>query len=638
MEITLDQLKLYTQKNAQTKRWKCYDESVELYKALKTHADGEYPHRLIDKRRPSESEEIKKYRQEIYEPITEGPFSQIITSLAKIRKSSDWGIKYDPTDVPAAIVEEERPECYFEEEFPYFKSLTDWFFNVGLKNYLLDANAVILTMPLETNIKATEYLRPFPFIYNSPQVLEFQEEEYAILHSTDKATYNASPTLKKYDGEIYFVVTDERIQRYDQINANGDLKLMADYPHELGYMPAFRVKGLFKKALDRTIMWKSRIASIVPGLNEAVREYSDLQAEVVQHIHSTIWMYATQDCQECKGFGEILQEGRTVKCSVCGGKGKINPSPYAHMVIRPAEVGEKDLPTPPMGYVEKNTDIVKIQDERIDKHIFKALSAINMQFLLQTPLNQSGVGKEVDRDELNIFVNSIAKDIVAIMREIMRISIDYRYKVIVPSANDRKALIPIFSVPEKFDLLSSSVLVNEIQTAKTGKVDASIVNEMEIEYASKKFAGEPDVQALVRLILSLDPFPGIEDDAKMTRMQNGGISKVDYVVSCNIHQFVKRAICEDPKFVSMEYEDQAEVLQEYAQEVIDANSAAAQLKNSLYPGTGQQDVTEQGGEYDDNLSNSASEDKSTGNSDEKGAKPQPGIDDTPESNTNTGDE
>lgn len=631
MEITLEQLKQYTRKQGEIKRWKCYDESIKLYKDLKTHADGEYPHRLIDERRPSESLEIKDYRKMIYEPITEGPFSKVLTSLAKIRKASDWGIKYDQTEVPKSIIEKETPQSYFEKEFPYFKSLTDWLFNVGLKNYLIDANAVVLVMPLETEVSATTYLRPFPFIYNSPQVLDYQEEEFAILHSTDKATYYSSPTVKKYDGEIYFVVTEERIQRFDQVNANGDLELKADYLHNLGYMPAYRVKGLFKKALDKTIMWKSRIAAIVPGLNEAVREYSDLQAEVVQHIHSTMWIYATQDCVECSGLGKIQIEGRSIACEVCKGQGKINASPYAHQVIRAPGVGEGQVPTPPMGYVQKEVEIVKIQDERIDKHIYKALSAINMEFLEETPLNQSGVGKEVDRDELNIFVNSVANDIVNIMREIIRISIDYRYRVGVPSADDREKMIPIFSVPEKFDLLSSNLLVNEIGTAKTGKVDPSIINEMEVEYATKRFSGEPDVQALVRLTLMLDPFPGIEDDAKMTRMQNGGIAKVDYVVSCNIHQFVKKAIAEDEDFVTMDYPDQQKVLQKYAQAIIDANTAAAQVRLQMAQ-QGGGDVT---GNQDQTLETPANQDQSTGNSNDTSGKQKSGIDDAAPVDQNT---
>lgn len=620
MEISAAQLKEYTKKNSTPKRWKCYDESVRLYDALRIHADGEFPVKLIEQRRPSESPEIHAYRKAIYEPITEGTFSKILTSLGKIRKASDWGIKYDQRDVPSRIAKDETPEAYFETEFPYFKSLTDWTFNVALKNYLIDANAVIVVMPLDIEVPDNKYLQPFATIFNSNNVYDYEEQSYCILYSTDKATYKIG-SKNAYDGDIYYVVTDERIQRYDQINAKGDLECVIDYAHNLGYMPAFRARGVFKKALDKTIMWKSRIAAIVPGLNEAVREYSDLQAEVVQHVHSTMWVYATQDCAECRGVGTVNREGRHVTCEVCKGVGKINTSPYTHQVIRAPQMGETQVPLPPMGYVTKDTAIVTIQDERVDAHIYKALSAINMEFLQDTPLNESGTAKEVDRDELNVFVNSIANDLVAIMREVTRIGIDYRYRVIVPNETERKDLIPVFSVPLKFDLLSSNSMISDIQAAKTGNVDPAIVSEMEVEYATKRFNTEPDIQALVRLTLTLDPFPGIEDDDKMTRMQNGGISKLDYVVSCNIHQFVRRAIEEEEDFVSQEYDDQREVLQQYAQEIIDANDQAAQLKLKMQ----QQAMAAAGGPG--GLNNAENQDQETGNSTPVSGKQKPGIDD-----------
>ncbi len=40
----------------QKHRHEDYDDAYELYEELEVHADGEYPHDLIDQRRPAESE------------------------------------------------------------------------------------------------------------------------------------------------------------------------------------------------------------------------------------------------------------------------------------------------------------------------------------------------------------------------------------------------------------------------------------------------------------------------------------------------------------------------------------------------------------------------------------------------------
>jgi hypothetical protein len=47
-----------------------YDDAVEMYEDLEIHADGEYPGKLIDERRPAESDDIKNYRKKIFVPIT----------------------------------------------------------------------------------------------------------------------------------------------------------------------------------------------------------------------------------------------------------------------------------------------------------------------------------------------------------------------------------------------------------------------------------------------------------------------------------------------------------------------------------------------------------------------------------------
>src|SRR6202021_223709 len=107
--------------------------------------------------------------------------------------------------------------------------------------------------------------------------------------------------------------------------------------------------------------------------NEAAREYSDMQAEVVQHIFSEKWEYATQKCEDCMdpmtgvSTGKIKTGNgkRLVTCTKCNGTGTMGTGPYKKIVLRQgkAALGESDIPTPPAGYIQKQTDIVKLQDD-----------------------------------------------------------------------------------------------------------------------------------------------------------------------------------------------------------------------------------------------------------------------------------
>ena len=62
-----------------------------------------------------------------------------------------------------------------------------------------------------------------------------------------------------------------------------------------------------------------------------------------------------------------------------------------------------------MGYIQKQTEIAELQDKRINEMRYRALAAINMQFLEQLPVAQSGVSKAYDREETNNTFYGIAK-------------------------------------------------------------------------------------------------------------------------------------------------------------------------------------------------------------------------------------
>lgn len=561
------------------KKHKAYDKTVEIMARLDRHANGKSFGDLISDSRPSESPEVKAYRKKIEIQLTKSTVSKIINCLSKIRKSQDWSIKYDKENVSSKIAQGETPYDYHETKFPYFTSLTNWVFNVYLKNYLIDANAICLVMPLEFDVPENGYLRPFPIIFNSDKVIDFVQEDYAILKSTDKATYTVKDQTFN-DGEVYYVVTTTEIQKWEQVDTLKTMKMAIGYPyvHGLGKIPAFKVGGVFKEAMDTTFIYESRIDSIVPRLNEAVREYSDLQGGVVTSLNMERWEVTTQECLVCNGLRKVKEGTKNVKCKACNGTGHPLGSPYGVHKIKASKPGEPVVPTPPIGFVNKPIEILELQDKRVEKHIWWALSAVNMEFLMEVPLNESGKAKEVDRDDLNVFVNSIAEDVVAGMDKIYYLDDEIRYRVIVPSQAERLLLNPNIAVPEKFDLINASYLAEELNKAKLNGVSPLLVNALEVDYANKKFQGEPQIKEQIQLVFKLDPFPGIAEADKMSQLTNKGITLEDYTISSNIVPFVTRAIFEyegkNTIFANEKLDKQIALMKTYAQEKIKDNSAA----------------------------------------------------------------
>ena len=525
-----------------------YEDAVEMYEELEIHADGEYPGELIDQRRPAESDEIKHYRKKIFVPITKPVFTKVYNSLMKIRKSQDWMISF-PNELPAVIAEDESPEKYLMYKMPRNGSITNWMFSVCFKQYLIDANAAVLTLPTNWEKQDNQYYEPYPMIFNSEDVLDYKEGLYYL--------------LKEHDEDKYWMIQPDIIQIFEV--KDYAVREVFQMPNALGYIPVRHLYGMIIENYKDRALYESRISGIVPKMNEALREYSDMQAEVVQIIHSTMWSMQPQQCGRCKGLGEIPKENSApIKCPSCSGKGLLPLNPFEHLVLPAPRPGDPAIPTPPIGYVEKDTSIVKIQDERIRQHIYDALSAINMEYLADTPLSQSGVAKQVDREELYSFVHSIAEDVVRIMDEIIYDICAWRYSGVT---SDIRALLPYIPVPERFDMLSGKVLVDELTSMVNAKVDPAIINAAQIELAGKKF-NDSEVKDLVVLKLKLDPFAGVPEENISLQRTFNAVRQNDLVIHSNINQFVTRALEQVNDFANISYNEQMNWMNRYAEELM----------------------------------------------------------------------
>lgn len=558
-----------------------YKEAKEISEKMAVHADGHFPQSLLDERRPNEPLEVKDYRKTIWVPITKPTFTKVFSSLQKIRRSSDWSVTYKELEEFTKISEEETLEEYCEKNFPYFTSVTNWAFQLLLRKYLIDPNAVVFVFPLSFEVQENEFLRPFPVVFDSEDVIDYRQGEFAVFNNPLGATYYVRNN--PVQGRSYFLITEEQILRYDQIDGKENFALKLEYNHGLDLLPCFPIKGVLIDQADNQFLYESRLAGMLPELDEAVREYSDLQAAKVLHIYPERWEFTNNECTVCKGTGKrpnpnwhtgcdstIIQP--TTTCDTCTGRGYVNAGPYSKIMVKPPNALEPNsqVPTPPAGFVEKDVEIIKIQEAGIDKHIYKALSAVNFEFLEKTPLAESGISKEVDKDELNNTVHSVAEDIVGSLDNLYQLIARYRYKELY-SLDDIDQMLPLIPVPEKYDILSPQHLGEELKNAKDGKTNPVILNQMEAEYASKRFNTDPEVRDRLMLILELDPLPNVSEDDKMSRLTNKGITLETYVISSNIHEYVQRAIDADPKFPEKELKEQKETISKFAKEQVEAD-------------------------------------------------------------------
>ena len=554
-------------------------ETTKLYDALRIHADGEYPTHLIDSTRPSESREIKRYRKETYQPHTKATVSKVVSSLYKIRRSQDWSITYDKDEVAKINAPEgESLKDYCEDDFPYFRSITNWTFSVLLKNYLIDANAVIIVVPLNTDKAPEELYKPFPFIFNSNDVIVYREGEYAVLRSQERCTYMVGTVA--HEGRIFYTLDKMEFVKYEERYSDNDKRTIlvetSKWEHNLGKVPMLKTGGIYLKTENYTAIWESRIASMVPRLNEFVTMFSDFKAEIVQHVHSTRWVVATQDCTHCNGVGNISSSSGTIVCPTCNGTSKVFTSPYDNIImVTPPKtnMGESAMANGiPAGYIQK-ADVAlmtELMNKIINEQTYYALSAINMEFLAETPLNQSGVAKAQDKDELNNFVHAIAEDIVRIMDQVYYYTNLERYGYVTNTPIDEQ--LPTINVPERYDLLSTTYSIEQLKLAKDAQINPVIINAMEIELSRREFNYDEEVSDEITCMLEVDPFPGKTTDEIGAQLMNKGITELDYIMWCNLVTFVRQASEENEEFYELPIEERKAILTEMAKKVQEENA------------------------------------------------------------------
>jgi len=124
----------------------------------------------------------------------------------------------------------------------------------------------------------------------------------------------------------------------------------------------------------------------------------------------------------------------------------------------------------------------------------------------------------------------------------------------------RLDLLPIVYVPEKFDLLSEDILLDNIKKATDSGVGAIIISEMQSDYINKKFRDMPDVRDKLVVTNEMNPFVGVSNDDLNNMLLAGIISKKDAIKSIYINEFIDMAIAKDKRFIDKTYEQRVVII------------------------------------------------------------------------------
>jgi len=545
------------------KRHRYYAESVKLYETINTHFTGRFPGDIIKAARPGETEAIRKFREAYFVPNTKPTVMRVFNALQKIRKSPDWIIQFDSSKVPSTIINEEGPECYFMDDYPEYDSITNWSFSIQLMQMLIDANAFVLVMPKSFEVQENEYIEPIPIIFNAPNVIDYVIDQFYIFKSNESHYYGRN----SIEGSIYYGVTNTTITKFIQVDGNGNFAQEWIYEHRGEDIPVVMMRGIVTDYTKDSLLAESRIQSMVPFLQEAIREYSDLVGLKLYQIPK-MWIYKQQPCKGCNGSSMIKNsEGVKIKCSTCMGKGVAPMNPFDILEITPPTADELPLSGDPIGFITPPVEALRFMADGVEAHIYNALSAINMQDMADVPAVNSGIAKSIDREDQNSWIHSVAEDLVRVLDAVCDYTIVQRYGMVLNYDYSKlKQLEPTINVPDKYDLISAQSMMDDLEKLKTSGASAAIFNAAQIDLATKLFPTNKEIKRKYEMIVSLDPLSGSTPDEILSAAQSGWITDSTATLHFNINEYLERAIDENKDFFDMMRSEQVAILTAMADE------------------------------------------------------------------------
>lgn len=558
-----------------------YDRSVTITKKLEAHSKGKFPAEIIDIARPNETAQQKRYRKDVFTPVTKTYFSKVVSTISKIGGAEDW--KIEMKEQPG-VADGETLKDYTSESFPNFDSIPNWFFSLQLREMCDDPNGVIAVFPYpkkDVN-NDSEYLRPFPFWFESQDVINYIEGELAVLRASEKSIVMIGDKQVK-EGLVYYIFDTDSWTKCTQVGSKSDYRFSYEIqPHWLGHVPCFKIGGIIEEFENGEMLYDSFIGDCLPYWDEALRRHSDLQVQMVLHVHSEKWEIEDSQCKTCTGTGKVIDTrmgagNRKVDCGTCNGSGGgTSRSPFNVKLIKVAQKNGPNqavsIPTPPMDYIKKPIEETQFIHDQVNENITNGLAAINMEFLGREPQINSGIAKMMDRQEMNAFFAMIARHIVKnILDPVYYFTAKWRYGL-NSSEKELMAILPEINIPSEFDILTQDVIAQRLVSAKTAGVSQSLTANLEIQYAKKEFGDESDQVEILEIALQLDPLPGKTEDEKMTILSNKGTTLEKYILSSNLIAFINRAYSENEYFCDLNYSEKLDVLNGYVKEITDENS------------------------------------------------------------------
>lgn len=546
---------------------KLYTLACQHRAEVEVHACGQFPAGLLDHTFPNETDEEKQYRKKTFQPVTEPYWKKAIRSLNRIWSEQNYAVKWG---------DKEEAHQYFTQQMPLHQNIFNYFKQVVTTAKINDPNA-LLTLDFNLPVKQkaegewvvddTIPISPYPVIYACHDVLLYETGQLALVMSSEKSMVEYGGK-KQALGYVLYLFDTESIYRVEQCGKKVDWQFEATlyYPHQLGYLPCWKLKGTPEAVWQNEILYDSHFSAAIPHLNEAIIIHSTLKASISK-IAYPIRAYYQQSCtnEKCRGglvVDETLKE--QVRCSTCHGAGSLKFSPlrdYVHEVPNLTNnAGPDQIPFPGLTYISPDSAILDFSKATINEWIQQAFLFLNIDAApngMKTGLGSDATATKtkIDREEQFVGMLDISNELFDLLQRFINAAYGIRYMANSPV---------VVNAPKTFELISAGELTGEIGNAKTNALPDIALGELTTDYVLKRFSQKGDIARITRIAQYTDALftKSATDIAQLTAY----IQPWEAILHLFIYNFIYTQLETDPHFLDKKDSEIKAVLVQMAKE------------------------------------------------------------------------
>lgn len=532
-------------------------DSVKQYHQIKTHIDpNAFPSHLFKEKAPNQSDQEFEYVKRNYKPITIPVMTDFFNALNRVMARSLYS--YDAN-------ENDDLTTYLFKDLPIYGSIEKFFKDICLNWQQTDPNAVLTIKPFdiptttnsegETIIDQSVEIEPTVYLYHVDQRPLYKNNEFCLVLLNEKSIVNVGGS-QKYEGFVYEFYDKNAIYKIRQVGEKNDytFDISLYWQHNLNKLPA-TVLGKIPAQKDNEVYFYSPIYPSVNPLDLVLLDSSTLQLAKNKSAFPHMWV-VRDVCEndECENgmIPHPAVEGQMIDCPNCSSKS----GPLVEYRMKPMmdpTATEGNIPTPPLGFVAPETQILDFLRTEIQFHIEQAREQLKIGVSKSSVKgSETALGKMIDREETFTFIKGISDH----NYDLYRWSID----MIGMMKQGDRYIAPTITEPDAFEIKTSNDLADEYNESVAVGMP-TLINEMLLnQYVDKKFSDDPINAKKLSIQVKIDRLISMAPDTITKGIAQRNISNVEKVVHDSFNTFLQNAIDTDPDFLNKDIQTQKAVI------------------------------------------------------------------------------